>query len=109
LKHPFIPNRPQNPNPRSASEITFTEVRIAQQKDVAKLEKNVDKFAKLMKAKLKRKSKEGVFGWDTVQYTKKEVETQIAGHYLKLINGEAQAVDIANLCMFWAFKNNDLL
>lgn len=72
-----------------------------------RLDKAVDKFAKLMKEKLHQKADQGYSGWDNPGNLQL-FRTKMLGHAARLYSGdEAQAIDVANLAMMCMFSKNN--
>lgn len=74
-------------------------------RDIAHLERTVSMFADVMAAKLKRKAREGFYGWADPE-NRAEVERRLRDHVDRLLDGgdRQQAVDVANLAMMlWYF------
>ena len=73
-------------------------------KDYPKLAKAVDWFTSEMRAKLLAKADQGYEGWDDPEYITGQWRDQTLGHVIRLmLDGDAgQAVDVANLAMFYA-------
>ena len=69
-----------------------------------KLAKAVDWFTSEMRAKLLAKADQGYEGWDDPEYITGQWRDQTLGHVIRLmLDGDAgQAVDVANLAMFYA-------
>jgi len=59
----------------------------------------VDMFAEGMKAKLAAKVHQGWRGWDHPQY-RKVIEDKLRDHVDRLLKGQPQHIDVANLAMF---------
>lgn len=75
------------------------ESRKRTQEEIQKLEGMVDSFAEEMKRKLRAKVYDGYGGWDNKrnQYI---LERKMMIHVGRLMKGEAQHVDVANLVAF---------
>jgi hypothetical protein len=64
----------------------------------------VDEFAAKMKEKLIQKAEAGWSGWDC-DNTAGKLEEALILHAAKLLQGQPQAIDVANLAMFlWNLK-----
>ena len=69
------------------------------EKECQKLDKAVDEFAEIMKAKLHLKVAQGYSGWNDKKHIQ-NIRTKLLEHSAKAFAGDNhQAVDVANLAM----------
>ncbi len=65
-----------------------------------RLDQAADAFAARMKAKLRRKHREGFSGWECPAF-QHEIRLKLLSHIVQLLAGDTkQAIDVANLAMF---------
>lgn len=71
--------------------------------EIKNLYSAVNIFSLAMKAKLRRKAREGFRGWSDTEF-KEMIEQKLKEHVERQLNGEGQEVDIANLAMMLHFQ-----
>lgn len=93
----------------AAAQLKFAIGEAEQLEAQCKLPTPAERQAEGMKAKLAAKAGAGWRGWDDPKY-RNVIGEKLKDHVSRLLDGQPQAVDVANLAMFlWWQRNKEIL